>query len=82
MGIFVDSLFADPLFFIGAFLAGMAAIGFVLLLAGMGGLMHALKENGHAHHVSHQRVQAAWGFYLMVAAYVIWKILEWLGGAL
>jgi hypothetical protein len=76
------SLFADPVFYIGAALAAMGAMGFVFLLAGMSGLGHAIKENYHIDHLKHQRVRAVWGLYLMVAAYLAWKLVEWIASVI
>jgi hypothetical protein len=78
-----DSVFANPLFYIGALLAGTAAMGFVLFISGFfSGVVPALKERGHIEHLFHQRARAIWGLYLMAAAYLIWKLIEWLAGAI
>lgn len=78
-----SSFFADPMFYFGAICALVGVVGFVLFMSGFAaGVMHALKENGHAEHVHHQRVRAVWGFLLMLASFVVWEILRYIAAAL
>jgi hypothetical protein len=74
MEILWDSFFANPLFYTGALLAGVAASGFVLCMAGFfPGVVPAVKESGHIEHLSHQRTYVAWGLLLMIAAWSLWQ---------
>ncbi|HXK31252.1 MAG TPA: hypothetical protein VJZ94_00670 [Candidatus Paceibacterota bacterium] len=76
------SFFAGPMFYIGAVLAGVAALGFVLFISGLlPGVVPALKESAHAEHTSHRRMRAIWGLYLAVAAFVLWRISLWIAGS-
>lgn len=82
MEILWDSFFANPLFYIGALLAGVAAMGFVLFMAGFfPGAVPAVKESGNIEHLSHQRTYVAWGVLLMIAAWSIWQVMLFVGSA-
>lgn len=79
MEFFFDGVFSDPIFYLGALLAGTAAFGFVVLLSGFfPGIVPALKESGNIEHLKHQRTRAVWGLYLMIAAFIIWQLVRWL----
>lgn len=82
MEFFFDSFLANPLFYIGATLAIVAAIGFLMFLGGfMSGIMPALKDNGNSAYISHQRMYVIWGLYLLIITFILWRVVSWIASA-
>src|SRR5690554_4584809 len=77
MDFLFTSVFAHPGFYIGAALAGVGAVGFVVCVANvLGGIVPAWKDSGHAEHLEHQRMHAVWGLYLMIWAFLAWQVVR------
>ena len=81
MGGFIDSFFANPLWYIGFVLAFVAALSFLVFLRGfLSGLPNLFTLSAHEGHQRRHRVRITWGVILLIFLYIIWEILRWLVG--
>lgn len=81
MEYFLDSFFADPLFYIGVFFSFVAALGFLIYLRGViAGIGYTFTLSGHAEHVQTAYTRVVWGLLILTATFVVWEIVRWLAG--
>ncbi len=81
---FWDIVFAHPMTYLGYAFALVAAIGFIIFLAGLGaGLPKVFTMDWHDEHQEHHRVRVTWGFFILLYVFIVWEIVRWiLGGVL
>ena len=74
---FILWIVTNPLFFIGAILAFIACIGFLIFLRGfLLGLTHLFYIDGHDMHTQEARVRSTWGAIMMINMFVVWVVVR------
>lgn len=76
----VNTFLADPLLYIGMVLSAYAVLGFLTFLNGfISGSGHLLTNSGHAEHQLHARARAITGLLNVIAAFIIWESVRFIG---
>lgn len=74
-------VYGDPMYVIGLLFALAAAIAFLVFLRGfLAGLPHLFTISGNEEFLPDHRRRVVWGFFMLVALFVVWQIVRWIGG--
>ena len=78
---FLDSLFSNPMTYLGVVFAFVAALAFLVFLRGfLSGLPAMFTLVSHDEHQKHHRVRVTWGVISLIALFIIWQLVRGVAG--
>ncbi len=81
MNAFLISLFQNPMWYLGAVFALLAAIALTYFLGGfLAGLPNLFRLSANEHHYHYSRKIVTWGTMCLVYLFILWELLRWTVG--
>lgn len=78
---FWDTVFSNPLLYLGYLFAFAAAIGFLIFLRGfLSGFPKVFSMDWHEEHQEHYRTRTTWGFFILLYLFIAWEMVTWAVG--
>ena len=77
----LTTVVSHPLYTLGVLFSLASGVAFVIFLGGFfAGFAHLFTMDHNDKHMEHARMRATWGVLLLIALFLLWKVIRFLFG--